>query len=307
MPPPKIDGCRASEPAAHLADVEEELLEKLWRTFRSPDYRAPVLPAVAVQLMQLAQDPGTTFRQVSDLLERDAFLAGHVLRTARSPLYAGRAEVASIEQALSRLGLQTLRDIVLQVALTSRVFRAKPYQPLMEALSRHTTAAAHVAKTIASATNVEAQAAFMCGLLHDVGVAGVLIAVSEQSGRTAPPKLEAIWPAIDTIHADVSRVMADRWGLPVEVSTAIGAHHEVLVDGRPDSMAAVLHLTEHVTDHLGMSLFPSAADEPEVDMPLRVDSSPNGASAMQALGLGPADVETIVASARLRLDAVGLT
>lgn len=282
--------------------AKEELLAQVWTTFQRPDYQPPILPVVAVELMQLAQDPKTNFGHVSRLLEKDAFLAGNVLRIARSPAYAGRTTVVSLDQALTRLGLKTLRDIVLQVALTSRVFRAKPYQPLMESLSRHTTAAAHIAYVIAAHTAVETQSAFMCGLLHDVGIAGILISLSEHAGRSSPPPLASIWPAIESIHAEVSKVMSDRWGLPYDVGVAIGAHHQVVIEGQPDPMAAVLNLTEYLTDNLG---FPLVALDQQQQCRAATATEPLAVT-IDTLKLTDAGLEAVTEAAKTRLTGVGL-
>ena len=53
-------------------------------------------------------------------------MAARVLRVARSPLYSPADNAAkTFKAALVRLGLDALRDIVLDVSLQMRVFKSK--------------------------------------------------------------------------------------------------------------------------------------------------------------------------------------
>ncbi len=234
---------------------ESEVRTRLLETFQNPNYQPPTLPAVAVELMRLAQDPNTDFAKVAKLLEKDGVLAGQILKIAQSPMYAGRIPATSINQALSRLGLTTLRDIVMQVAMNARIFRAKPYQRTMESLKRHSAAVAHICKIISRYTSLEGEYAFLCGLMHDVGIAGALIALVESTDRRKkPPSLEDAWPAVDAVHEEASQIMVKQWDLPPDIAYTVGAHHTVLIQGYPHPMAATVRLADEIADGLQFSL-----------------------------------------------------
>lgn len=229
---------------------EAEVRSRLLEVFNDPKYQPPSLPSVAVELMKLSQDPDVDFPRVVKVLEKDGVLTGEVIKIAQSPLYAGRIQVTSIQQALSRLGLRTLRDIVMQVALNGKVFRAKPYQRTMESLKRHSTAVAHICRVISRYTALEGEYAFLCGLMHDVGIAGALIALAEGAGRKPPPSMDDVWPAVWAVHEETSRMMVQHWDLPPDVGFAVGAHHTVLIQGYPHPMAATLRLADEIAHAL---------------------------------------------------------
>lgn len=234
---------------------ESEVRARLLETFQDPKYHPPTLPAVAVELMRLAQDPNTNFAKVAKLLEKDGVLAGQILKVAQSPMYAGRIPATSINQALSRLGLTTLRDIVMQVAMNARIFRAKPYQRTMESLKTHSAAVAHICRVICRYTALEGEYAFLCGLMHDVGIAGALIALVESTERgKKPPSLEDAWPAVDAVHEEASKIMVQQWDLPPDVAYTVGAHHTVLIQGYPHPMAATVRLADEIADGLQLSV-----------------------------------------------------
>src|SRR3990172_6917404 len=98
-----------------LVDAQD-LVARLRATFEAPDYKPPLLPPVALQLLALSQRPNAAVGEMADLLEKDPLLAARVLKLVRSPLYLSESPIRSIKQAIVRLGLSTMRDLVMEAA-----------------------------------------------------------------------------------------------------------------------------------------------------------------------------------------------
>lgn len=238
---------------------EEQMVERLLACIEAPDYRPPTLPTVAADLMSLSQQPEVDFAAVIHLLEQDSLIAGRILKLVQSPLYSGATKLVSLEDALVRLGLRTLRDLVLEISLNMRVFKSPDYGDTMDLLRRHSMITAHLSKIVCKYTTIEGGYAFMAGLLHDVGIAGTLLALSERKTRGArPPDLIAIWPAVDRVHQRAAELMASQWSLPAEITIALKAHHQVLIEGVPHPMAATICLAEEVAHEIGYGVIPKA-------------------------------------------------
>jgi putative nucleotidyltransferase with HDIG domain len=240
---------------------EQELTHRLLEVFNAPDYRPPTLPSVAMELLSLSQQPEVRFEDIVALLEQDTMLTGKVLKLLQSPIYAGTGKgVASLKNAVIRVGLNTLRDIVLETSLNMRVFRADAFTDTMERLRRHSVFTAHLCKTVCKYTTIEGEYAFLCGLLHDVGIAGTLIALAEKSGKKRPDMV-AIWPAIDGVHQEAGALMAKVWQLPMEIQMVIGAHHAVMIEGYAHPLAATVCLAEAIAHELGVGLVPKEGED----------------------------------------------
>ena len=287
---------------------EEALVEALLTALEAPDYRPPTLPAVAVELLELSRQPEVDFEDVVRLLEQDSLIAGRVLNVARSPIYARAVEITSLHEALSRFGLRTFRDLVLEISMNMKVFKSSDYAETMDLLRRHSAMTAHVCKVVCNHADVDGEYAFMAGLLHDVGIAGTLLALSERRGsRAAPPDLIAIWPAVDRVHPRAGQLMAEHWGLSEDLQWVLSAHHRVLVKGEPHRLSATVCIADHVAQELGYGLVPKAKEGDDED-DLRLDcvrshtnvdaSSPRTLEhAREALGIDDALLERIVAEA----------
>lgn len=218
------------------------LCQMLLDTFRAPSYSPPRLPKVGMQIMQLSRSPDVDLQQVLKLLEKDPLLAGAVLRVARSPAFAGSAEIVSLHQALMRLGLKTMADIVLQASMTMEMFRAPGFEKVMEALSRHSTVTAHLTRYICSASDIPGDYAFLCGLMHDVGIAASLAVVTHRKKR--PPPFEKVWPSIEMAHPDAGAIVARIWNLPPQVVEVIKLHHRIVHQQKAHRIAAAVSLAD---------------------------------------------------------------
>jgi putative nucleotidyltransferase with HDIG domain len=163
--------------------------------------------------------------------------------------------VKTLQQAVVRLGLSTLRDAVMEVALNTSVFRCNEYRDRMQSVQLHSRATAYIARIMCEYTGLESEYAFLCGLLHDVGFAGILVALADDTGTDERTNVTPLWSALDAIHESTGGLMARIWDLPTEVLWVISRHHAVLEEeGEILPMIATIELSESIADNLGYQL-----------------------------------------------------
>ena len=207
--------------------VPEGLRERIEQRLTDGKLDLPMLPQVASEVLAQGNQESSDVRRLSDLLHRDQALAGHVLRVANSAAFGGDVPIQSIQQALIRIGLVQMREIVVTVALHGKVFRSGSHQDLIAELWRHSTIAGLYAKEIARHLRSNVESAFVCGLLHDVGkpvVLGMVLDLCRETGEPATPA--TCIAALDEFHTRVGRLLAERWALPEPVLDSITFHHE---------------------------------------------------------------------------------
>lgn len=225
---------------------------QLIETFDDPEYRPPPLPGVALELLSLSNRSDATIDRVVRLLEQDEMLAGGVMRLIGSPLYAGRSRIRSLKEAVVRLGVRTVRDLVFETALHQGVFRLAEYGETIEQIRRHSTVTAYIARIVCKHAKFDEEHAFLCGLLHDIGFAGLLFAVSNIEAEDSPP-LYRLWGEIDSLHEQASRVVTKLWNLPVELQELVGHHHH-LHTGETSRVAAAIHIADRLSERFGASV-----------------------------------------------------
>jgi len=275
-------GDNGYEGGEHTIDCDElglldeaALTDRLLKAFEDPAYHPPRLPEVARELLALMRNPDVDFDSIEALLERDSILAGEVLSIARSAFYNRRGADVNLHDALTRLGLVKLRGAVLQAAMSLRVFRSVTYRVWMERLQDHSLMTAHIGRFVSRYTSLPEESVFLCGLLHDVGIAGILLVLGEPRDGKQPPFLDTLWPAIHASHAAAGARMVHLWGLPAEISMGVAAHHEVRIDGVEHPLAAALCLSERLAGEQSWGFVPPRGVAPAVpaEMHDRIDRS----------------------------------
>ncbi|MEW5741985.1 MAG: HDOD domain-containing protein [Myxococcota bacterium] len=248
--------------------TEDEVGSTLERLVTAPGYRPPLLPSVALELMALSARADVEVEEVVQLLERDALLAARVLQVARSPLYAPQMELRSLKSAIVRLGLNAIRNIVMEVSLSARVFKAPVYADALEAIRRHSTAVAYLSRMVARQTAIDPEFAFLCGLLHDVGLSVSLVAMADQARGGKAPDLELLCPALDALHERVAGIVSEHWKLPVELKLVLERHHGLTLGGVVHPVAAIVALADELAVLHGRSPQPPRqCDAHRVDAP----------------------------------------
>jgi HD-like signal output (HDOD) protein len=238
----------------------DTLIDQMLATFRGSDYQPPTLPTTALELLDLSRRGDVEFAQVLSLLERDSVVASQVLRKAQSAFYAGRQPVKSLHEAIVRLGLSALRDMFMEVVFKNNVFCAPGYDEPMRSLQRHSTAVAYIARKICDRTGHggQGQHAFLCGLLHDIGMAMCLIVLGDKNrgagkwtnGAGGPP-FEKVWPAVLRAHEPAGGILGHLWHLPAEINLVVSSHHRVKSGAKDNVLAAAVCVADWIASELG--------------------------------------------------------
>ena len=241
---------RVSMPLATVLRVSEGLRG----VFGSPGYKPPMLPSVALEIHDLSCRPDIDTEKLVVVLEHDPMLAAHVLRVANSPIFRGRDAESSLRSAVLRLGLKNLGEVVFEIALHMRVFRSAEYSGMMEQLRRHSTACGNLCRLLASRVGQDSEHAFLCGLLHDIGIAAILIVLGER--RQSEPALEpaVLSEVMGQIHEDVSGMLVRQWKLPDEVAEVVAHHHGRAAVATAPLLSAVVAVADALASKFGFSM-----------------------------------------------------
>ena len=246
----------------------------------------PLLPQVANQVLALTSQPKVDALQLSNLIHRDPALAGQVLRIANSPAYMPSMPIVSLQQAVARLGMETVTEIVLAASLQSGTFKVPGYESALKRLWRHGLASGLFAKEIARLLRSNVESAFLCGLLHAVGKPALLQVVAdaqrEQSGSRGSVPGELLGALLGEFHTGVGLRIATSWALPQPVVNAIAFYTSFETASANRREAAVACLAD---------LFASEIDEPRPNFEEEVRRQP----VVGELNLYPEDIGQLLA------------
>ena len=160
--------------------------------------------------------------ELAHLIQRDIALAGQVMRVANSALYARRTPVVTLPQAIAWLGIREVRNIAFAVAVQGQVFNSSYFRNEMAELWRESVIVALFAQEIARLKRRNVESAYLCGLLHRVGMALILSRVGSAviKHRITPDPGQVLELAARH-EARIGTHLGFTWSLPPAVSAAI--------------------------------------------------------------------------------------
>ena len=131
------------------------------------ELRLPAVPRVVRRAIELLREPGASMHLLAEELAQDPIMSSKVLRLANSPYYAGGRSVASIADAVTVVGTQSLYTLIIACGLKS-VFVEVPSVHMRDFwLNAIVTAGA--ARSLARLSGADPEQAYLAGLLHRTG------------------------------------------------------------------------------------------------------------------------------------------
>ncbi len=240
--------------------AEQVLIDELNRTFASPQYQPPLLPAAALELLTLARDPNVSFGKIVALLESEPLIAARVLRIAQSPFYSGGARVQTIDDAVLRLGIKTIALVFTEAATNAQVFSSEVFRAPMQALRRHSTVTAHIARKLAERIGQPGDRIYVCGLLHDIGIAACLLVAPSLRGADGRGfTFDQLKLPMFAVHETAAATIARMWSLPEGLRWVIAHHHSFHTNGHVSPMAALVCLASWIASQVDAGII--AGDE----------------------------------------------
>jgi HD-like signal output (HDOD) protein len=204
----------------------------------------PLLPPAAEDAISTFDSDVVPLESLSRIAQTDGELAGFLIRAANSSANAALAPIATVEHAITHLGLQTARNFLLAASLRPLFDRKS-----LRRLWNHSLDAAQIAEELATIGDCYApSAAFLAGLVHDIGRTVMLqlpAGFQIRYGRLVEqgcPMHETETVLAGFTHADCGAAILQAWQFPHPISQAV-LHHHRLAD--PSSvLPALLYLAE---------------------------------------------------------------
>jgi len=133
----------------------------------------PPMPGIVARLQQELSNEWVNIQRLANLVRSDPTLAGSVLRVANSPYWRGSRQIVEIEEAIQRMGMETLRSLSTVMSLRSATASDKgPAGGTMRDFWRHSLLVAVGSVQIARRSPIDRKGLeqiWMAGLLHDIG------------------------------------------------------------------------------------------------------------------------------------------
>lgn len=195
----------------------------------------PSLPSLYVEIMEELQSLNTSIQKVGNIISKDIGMTAKILQLVNSAFFGLRRHISSPSQAVSLLGLDTIKTLVLSVHIFTQLDSENSSGVPLDRLWNHSLMTGIFAKAIGreeKQTQIMVDDSLMAGLLHDVGKPILSVNFPEQYGEIpglVKEKNISFWEAEKEIfgvtHAEVGAYLAGIWGLPDPIVEGLAFHH----------------------------------------------------------------------------------
>ncbi|MFQ5452766.1 MAG: HDOD domain-containing protein, partial [Candidatus Zixiibacteriota bacterium] len=193
------------------------------------------LPQVLSEILQEVGKEDFSADSLAKIILKDPSLTSRILRLSNSSYYQRYSEIKTVHQAISILGIMTVKCL----ALSSSIFHpekvAQETNVDPKEFFSYVLSVAAACKKIADAVSYSSsEEAFIAGLLHDIGILFFLHHKPDEYKKIinkevkAKNLVEAEKKMFGVDHAEVGYHMAVIWKIPEEIRNGIENHHDEL-------------------------------------------------------------------------------
>jgi len=212
------------DPVAEDEDVVSFLVNRLKNGF----IEFPVMPEVGMRAAELSNDKNVSINELSSLITQDAALTSRLISIANSPFYNAGRGFDSIEDAIVRIGLRDVNELIIAISNKNMFEKASGiFDKKLGELWEHSFATGSCAKIISKKLGIEnADRMFSIGLLHDIGKL-VLLTVLFQLSKQRDVSEDDLNQILSQLHVTFGKAIIERWKMPIDFINVIEGHHDL--------------------------------------------------------------------------------
>ena len=197
--------------------------------------KLPGLPSTYFEVLKRAESSNSSVENIAEVIARDPALTARLLQIVNSPACGLSEIITSPAEAVSTLGLETVKSIVLCLQLFSRSEPAKAGGIPLDSLWNHSFRVAKLAsKIVVKCIGSQRMAgeAYTAGLLHNIGqivlatnLAGEYSAIVEAARERKRPLPDMEMEKLGVTSNHIGAYLLGLWGMPLGMVEAAALHH----------------------------------------------------------------------------------
>ena len=212
----------------------------------------PPMPAVAIKVLELLNDPNVNYDKLGQAISSDPAVSARMLKVANSAFYSMKRQIKTLEHAIAIVGERTLRSLILAASLEGM---NKSYGLLEKMLWEDSMGCAIGCRILARKfASADPEEAFLAGLFRHLGKivmnysdpdAYRSLAEMAYSDGVSTSDLEGRF--FPYAHAVVGAAVLDKWNFARSLVMSTLHHQDLVISlDEEENAEALLRLTATV-------------------------------------------------------------
>lgn len=198
--------------------------------------KMPAFPKSVQRVVQLTSDLNAPAKEIVRVIESDPVMTVKILKVINSAFYGLPQKITSIQRAVVHMGLNTIKNLALSVAAMGVLKPTNKADFNTQDFLLHSLTTASICRLLAEKLGVKGSDCsdyFVAGLLHDFGKIvfaefdpeNFKLALAKSQDENIPLH-EAETAIMGITHAQVGKILAEKWELDPVLIDAIERHHD---------------------------------------------------------------------------------
>lgn len=216
----------------------------------------PALPQVYNEVCKVMEDEKLySLKAVSDIIAGDMGMSSNILKFVNSTFFSFSEQVTRIDQAVSLLGGDILKMLILRETISRFVSTGETV--FVQRIFTHSSIVASVVRKILQAEKVSldmVDLGYTIALLHDVGRLILSYSFKDKYreiqntfAKNKSPIEEVECHVLGICHSKIAAYLFSLWGLPRSIVSPILNHHKLnILDSKNPLILAALHVADNL-------------------------------------------------------------
>ncbi len=209
-----------------MNSIQVAITAEIFAALEANTLELPTLPDLAIKIRNAVDDPNVSASQFVNLLSAEPVISMHIIKSANSAALSNGQPVHNLQSAISRIGYQMLRSIVLSMTMT-HLFQAR--SPLinmqMKRLWQHSREVAAVSYVLAQQQkHLRPDQAMLAGLIHDIGALPLYRYAERYHEQLDKEMLDEL---VVKFSAPIGTRLLKSWGFPEDMINIIDEREDL--------------------------------------------------------------------------------
>jgi len=206
--------CEVIEVQLEESGADGQIMQNFYEDYLAGKLELPPLPDIAIRVRRAIQDPKKGGEDIARLVRVDPALAARLVKVVNSPLYRGRDQATSTIEAVTRLGLGRVRNLVFSFTIGGMFrSRSRHLNARLRDFWRHSQEVASLSYVLARLTpGLDPDKALLAGLLHDIGAIPILQQIDTHRGLVKTGA--EVGQVLQRLKGKIGALLLSSWDFP---------------------------------------------------------------------------------------------
>ena len=202
--------------------TENALLTILVEKINNDTLVLPTLPAIALKVRRAADDPNIDLSTMAEVVSQDPSLSARMIKISNSAYLGRSVKVTSTQQAITRIGLQQMKNIATALAMEQlfvskndvvKQYMSQIWTETIEIVA-NSLAVMHVYLKETKNRTLNLESTMLAALVHNIGVLPILTEAERHVNVFANPTFLDV--AIEKMAGELGTSILTEWGFEPE-------------------------------------------------------------------------------------------